>query len=255
VSVVDLSGRTVLVTGAAAGVGRGIALACGAAGAHVVIASRRENGVEVVDEIVARGGASSWAQCDVASRNSVATAVAHAVERTGGLHAIVHNATSNRSSEPHRLEDVSIDLLDEHAAVSLRGAFHCARVARSALEASHGTLIVMTSPAGIEGSATLPMYATMKGALRGFAKSLAREWAPFGITVNVVSPLAFSPAMVNAIAEDPDMERRLGRRVPMGRVGDPETDVGRGVAFLVSADAAYITGQTLGVDGGHFMSL
>ncbi|HLM17242.1 MAG TPA: SDR family oxidoreductase, partial [Acidimicrobiia bacterium] len=85
----------------------------------------------------------------------------------------------------------------------------------------------MTSPAGIEGSATLPMYATMKGALRGFAKSLAREWAPFGITVNVVSPLAFSPAMANAIVEDPALEGRLNQRVPLGRVGDPETDVGR----------------------------
>ena len=71
----------------------------------------------------------------------------------------------------------------------------------------------------------------------------------------MVSPLAFSPAMENAIAEDPDMEARLNRRVPLGRVGDPETDVGRAVAFLVSPDAGFVTGQTLGIDGGHFMSL
>jgi 3-oxoacyl-[acyl-carrier protein] reductase len=255
VSAVDLSGRTVIVTGGAAGVGRGIALACGTAGAHVVVASRRENGVEVVDEIVVRGGAASWSQCDVADRDSVVSTVAHAVERTGSLHAIVHNATSNRSSEPHRLEDVTPELWEQHASVSLRGAYHCAVAGLPALRASGGTLVVMTSPAGIEGSATLPLYATMKGALRGFAKSLAREWAPHGVTVNVVSPLAFSPAMVNAIAEDPDMEARLNRRVPLGRVGDPESDVGRGVAFLLSTDAGYVTGQTLGVDGGHFMSL
>ena len=254
-TVVDLTGRTVIVTGGAAGVGRGIALACGAAGGHVVVASRRENGREVVDEITARGGVASWSECDVGDLESVRRAVADAQERTGAVHAVVHNATSNRSSEPHRLEDVSLDLFEEHASVSLRGAYHCARAARSALEQSHGTLIVMTSPAGIEGSATLPMYATMKGALRGFAKSLAREWASAGITVNVVSPLAFSPAMVNAIAEDPDMEARLSRRVPLGRVGDPETDVGRAVAFLVSADAGFVTGQTLGIDGGHFMNL
>ena len=254
-TTVDLAGRTVIVTGGAAGVGRGIALACGAAGGHVVVASRRENGREVVAEIVERGGAAMWAECAVDDFVSVQRTVLAAHDLTGSVHAIVHNATSNRSSEPHRLEDVSIELLDEHAAVSLRGAYHCARAGRPALEASHGTLLVMTSPAGIEGSATLPMYATMKGALRGFAKSLAREWAPLGITVNVVSPLALSPAMVNAIAEDPDMEGRLNRRVPLGRVGDPETDVGRGVAFLVSADAGFITGQTLGIDGGHFMSL
>ena len=254
-NAIDLSGRTVIVTGGAAGVGRGIALACGDAGAHVVVASRRENGVEVVEEIVARGGAATWSQCDVANRDSVVATVAHAVEQTGAVHGVVHNATSNRSSEPHRLEDVTPELWEEHASVSLRGAYHCAVVALPALQATHGTLVVMTSPAGIEGSATLPLYATMKGALRGFAKSLAREWAPHGATVNVVSPLAFSPAMVNAIAEDPAMEERLARRVPIGRVGDPETDVGRGVAFLVSADAAYVTGQTLGIDGGHFMSL
>ena len=113
----------------------------------------------------------------------------------------------------------------------------------------------MTSPAGIEGSATLPLYATVKGALRGFAKSLAREWAPEGITVNVVSPLAFSPAMERAIAADPAMEERLSLRVPMGRVGDPKTDVGVAVAFLVGPDARFVTGQTLGIDGGHFMSI
>jgi 3-oxoacyl-[acyl-carrier protein] reductase len=255
VSNVDLSGRTVIVTGGAAGVGRGIAVACGTAGAHVVVASRRDNGLEVVDEITARGGAASWSLCDVGEHDSVTATVTHAVERTGAVHAIVHNATSNRSSEPHRLEDVTPELWEQHASVSLRGAYHCAVAGLSALRASGGTLVVMTSPAGIEGSATLPMYATMKGALRGFAKSLAREWAAFGMTVNVVSPLAMSPAMVNAIAEDPAVEGRLNRRVPLGRVGDPETDVGRGVAFLVSADAGYITGQTLGVDGGHFMSL
>ena len=139
--------------------------------------------------------------------------------------------------------------------MSLRGAYHCAVAALPALRGrTGGTLLVMTSPAGIEGSATLPLYATMKGALRGFAKSLAREWAPLGVTVNVVSPLAWSPAMDNAIAEDPAMEERLASRA-VGRVGDPETDVGRGVALLVSADAAFVTGQTLAIDGGHFMSL
>ncbi len=137
-SAVDLSGRTVIVTGGAAGVGRGIALACGTAGAHVVVASRRENGGDVVDEIVGRGGAASWSQCDVGRPGIGGRARSpSAVERTGAVHAVVHNATSNRSSEPHRLEDVSIELLDEHAAVSLRGAYHCARAARLGVGGSH----------------------------------------------------------------------------------------------------------------------
>ncbi len=139
--------------------------------------------------------------------------------------------------------------------MSLRGAYHCARAGFEALRASQGTLILMTSPAGVEGSLGLPLYGTVKGALRGFTKSLAREWAPLGMTVNIVSPLAFSPAMVNAIEQDPAMAERLSRRVPMGRIGDPETDVGPAVAFLCGPDAHFVTGQTLGVDGGHFMNL
>ena len=75
------------------------------------------------------------------------------------------------------------------------------------------------------------------------------------MTVNIVSPLAMSPAMVNAIEQDPAMEERLARKVPMGRIGDPVDDVGPAVAFLCGPDAHYVTGQTLAVDGGHFMNL
>ena len=173
--------------------------------------------------------------CDVTDASTVADTVATAVDRTGALHAIVHNATSNRSSEPHRLETVDATLWEEHAAVSLRGAYHSARAGFEALHASQGTLVLMTSPAGIEGSHGLPLYGTVKGALRGFTKSLAREWAPpRHDRQHRVAP-GLLPAMVNAIEKDPAMEERLSRRVPMGRVGDPETDVGPTVAFPVRA--------------------
>ncbi|OBF11139.1 SDR family NAD(P)-dependent oxidoreductase [Mycobacterium sp. 852002-10029_SCH5224772] len=249
----SLDGHTVLVTGAGAGVGRGIAMALAADGAHVVVASRSDTGV--ADEISARGQAALWARCDVTAPDEVVDAVAVAVAATGRLDAIVHNATSNRSSQPHRLEEVDRALWEEHVSVSVRGARHCAAAAFAALKRHGGTFLVMTSPAGIEGSATLPLYATMKGALRGFAKSLARDWAPHGITVNVVSPLAYSPAMTAAIEAEPAMEERLSRRVPLGRIGDPERDIGSAVAFLVGPAARYVTGQTLAVDGGHFMNL
>ena len=116
----DLTGRGVIVTGGAAGVGRGIALACGDANAYVVVASRRDNGQDVVDEITARGGAATWSACDVTDAESVARTVATTVKRAGALHAVVHNATSNRSSEPHMLETVTPELWNEHASVSLR---------------------------------------------------------------------------------------------------------------------------------------
>ncbi len=249
-----LEGRGVIVTGAGRGVGRGIALACAAAGADVVVASPRENGEETAAMIRARGGRAAWQRCDVTRGDDVVAAV-QAATRRWGLHALVHNATSRRSSEPARLEALDAGTWEDHAAVSLRGAFHCARAAFPALRQRGGRFIVMTSPAGMEGSTMLPAYGIVKAGLRGFAKSLAREWAPFGINVGVVSPLAETPALTAAAAKDPELRGRLARRVPLGRVGDPEADIGPAVVFLASDAARYITGQTLVVDGGRFMNL
>jgi 3-oxoacyl-[acyl-carrier protein] reductase len=251
----SLAGRVVLVTGAGAGVGRGIAIACGEAGAHVVVASPGENGVETVDVVRAGGGAASWVRCDVTVATDVTGAVAHAVDVAGGLDVMIHNATSRRSSQPARLEDVDLELWNDHAAVSLTGAYLCARAAHGELRVRGGSMIVMTSPAGMEGSLMLPVYGVMKAALRGFTKSLAREWGPDGVRVNAVSPLAQTPAMEHAIREDPALADRLARRVPLGRVGDTETDVAPAVVFLASDAARYITGQTLVVDGGRYLNL
>jgi 3-oxoacyl-[acyl-carrier protein] reductase len=207
----------VLVTGACGGVGRGIAFACAAAGADVVVASPRENGAETVAEISARGGSAIWARCDVTNPDDVTAAVA-TTEARRGLHALVHNATSRRSSEPVRIEDIDAALWEDYAGVSLRGALHCARAALPELRAHRGRFFLMTSPAGMEGSLMLPAYGIVKAALRGFAKSLAREWAPDGVTVTVVSPLAETPAMTNAYVEDPELAARLARRFPLGHI-------------------------------------
>jgi 3-oxoacyl-[acyl-carrier protein] reductase len=250
-----LTGHSVVVTGAGGGVGRGIALACAAAGAHVVVAARSESGAETVGLITKRGGEAEWVRCDVTRRSDIESAVDAAVTSTGGLDAVVHNATSRRSSEPARVADVSSDLWEAHASVSLRGAYHCAVAAFPHLEARRGRFLLMTSPAGMEGSPTLPVYGIVKGALRGFAKSLAREWGPLGVTVNLLSPLAATPALDQAMVEDPTLEGRLAARVPLGRIGDAEVDIGAVVAFLLSDGARYITGQTIVVDGGRFMGL
>ncbi len=114
----------------------------------------------------------------------------------------------------------------------------------------------MTSPAGMEGSRMLPAYGIVKAGLRGFVKSLAREWAPLGVTVAAVSPLAETPALAAAYGQDPELPRaRLARRVPLGRLGDAEHDIGPAVVFLASDAARYVTGQTLAVDGGRLLTL
>lgn len=250
----NLAGRVVLVTGGCSGVGRGLATALSAAGADVVVACR-DGGAATARELAAGGGRALGVACDVTRRADVAAAVAAAVDRFGALHAVVHNATSDRSGETTDLATVDAAVFDDHIAVALDGARWCALEAFPHLRASGGTLVVLTSPAGIEGSATIPLYGSVKAAQRGLVKSLAREWGPDGVTVNCLAPLATTPAMERAFAATPGLDRRVLRRVPVGHLGDPAADIGPVAVFLVSAAARYVTGQTLAVNGGSFTAL
>ncbi|MDI2128115.1 SDR family NAD(P)-dependent oxidoreductase [Yinghuangia seranimata] len=252
----SLAGRTVLVTGAAAGVGRGIAVALAQAGARVVVTARRkEAGAEVVAEIAAAGGTADAAVCDVTDPEQVEAALAYAADRFGRLDAVVHNATSRRSSEPVDLEHAPVELWDEHAAVASVASFTIARAAHPYLKATEGAYLLLTSPAGMQGSANLSFYAAAKGAQRGFVKSLAREWGPDRIRVNGLAPLAVTPALDNAMRLDPSMEGRITDLIPMGWIGDTVTDIGPCAAFLCAPASRYVTGQTLVVSGGRMTAL
>lgn len=251
----SLEGKAVLVTGGGAGIGRAICVACAGAGASVVVASPGRNGEETAALATEAGGTAWWQETDVTVSGDVADAVAAARTRYGGLDAVVHNATSRRSSRVGALADLEDDAWEDHVAVSLRGAFHCARAARADLAARRGRMIVMTSPAGIEGSAARPAYAAVKGALRGFVKSLALEWGPEGIGVVAVSPLAMTPAMAAAYRADPTLQSRLEGLVPLGRIGNADLDIAPVVTFLIGDGARYLTGQTIVVDGGRFTTL
>jgi 3-oxoacyl-[acyl-carrier protein] reductase len=250
-----LDGRIVLVTGAGDGMGRGVCLDAAGKGATVIIAAPRDNAQTSVDLITERGGEARWIQCDVTNPREVTKCVATTVSAYGALHAVVHNATSRLSSSPVPLTEVSDDDWDDHVAVSLRAAFLLATTAHPHLAAGNGRFVLMTSPAGMEGSTTLPAYSAMKGALRGFAKSLAIEWGPDGIAVACISPLSSSPALTRAYAKNPALEERLTSHIPFGRVGDPEQDIGPVVSFLIDPASSYLTGQTIVVDGGRFTTL
>lgn len=243
--------KVVMVTGATGGVGRGVALACASAGWTVWIAARREQqGQEVAAEIDAAGGRGRFVRCDVGDRASATAAVETVLAEEGRLDGLVHNATSGLSPVPTTLQTVSLADLEDHVNVALRALHALTHAAHAALAASRGSLLLMTSEAGFEGKAKLPPYAGVKGAQRGFARALAREWGVDGIRVNSLAPLAATPAMERAFELDPAMAERVLRRNPLRRLGDSTDDIGRAARFLLSDDAAYVSGHTLMVDGG-----
>ncbi|MEZ4290888.1 MAG: SDR family oxidoreductase [Myxococcota bacterium] len=248
----DVAGRrTIVVTGATGGVGRGIAIACGEAGWSVWIAARREReGLAVAEEVTTAGGVGHFVACDAGDPTSVEHAIATVLAQDGRIDGVCHNATSGLSPVPVALSEVSLVDFQDHVNVALRAAWALARSCHDALAATRGSMLILTSEAGFEGKAKLPPYAGVKGAQRGFARALAREWGRDGIRVNALAPLASTPAMETAFELDPAMASRVLNRNPLGRLGDATEDIGRAARFLLSDDARYVSGHTLMVDGG-----
>ena len=250
-----LEDRVVLVTGGASGLGLGMATAMAAHGAAVVLACRRpETGEPAAAGLREAGHDARCVRCDVTSADELLAAVDSAVEAHGRLDCMVHNAIAPPGA-PARLEDVTQDHWDAMVATAIRATFDGARAAHRHLRAVGGSMIIMTSSSGMEGSANLAVYAMVKAAQRTLAKGLAVEWGADGIRVNCIAPMAMTPAMDRAYRENPILQERLLGRTPLGRIGDPVLDVGPAAVFLASDLAQFVTGQTLSVDGGAFLGL
>jgi 3-oxoacyl-[acyl-carrier protein] reductase len=252
-----LDGKAVIVTGAGGGVGFGIAKAMAQHGAHVVVAARRaDNGEPAAHDINASTdvGSAVFHKCDVTSRASIEETVAFTVETFGRLDCVVHNAVS-AVGPPTEVQDIAPELWQGMIASAVRASFDCAQVAYPHLKATRGSYLLITSATAIEGSIYLPVYGMVKAAQRGFGKSLAREWGPDGIRVNLIGPVAMTPALEVAYKANPVLEARLVKRTPLQRVGDPAADIGPAAVFFASDLARFVAGQTLIVDGGGFMGL
>lgn len=244
-----LAGRTALVTGGGQGVGRGIALALAAEGAAVVISGRTETTLKDTGrEIAERGGRVHTVVGDVGERDDVEHMVAETVREFGGLHVLVNNA---QSSVQRPLAETSYDDLQLTYRSGPLATFHAMQAALPHLKVSRGSVVNLGSSAAVQGEATFAAYAMAKEAIRGLTRVAAREWGPYGIRANVVCPAALSPAAEDFLAAHPDKAERVLSGIPLGRMGDPEQDIGRAVVALVSDDMAYLTGATLMLEGGR----
>lgn len=252
-----LEGRTAIVTGAGGGIGRGIALALAAEGANVVIAARRSaTGEETAARIRAEGGVALPIQTDVTVYGQVEATVAAAVAKFGGLDIVVHNASHGLSGVPANLEDITEENWDAQAAVSLGGAFHCARAAFPYLQASgRGRFVILCSAFGLHGAGMNPAYASHKGGERGFTKGLAREWGPHKITVNAISPAAATEPTEVFFAQNPAVRDQYLSNFPMRRMGREREDIGESVVSICSDGFGYVTGQVIQVDGGLYTAV
>lgn len=239
----DFSGRTVIVTGAARGIGLEVARRFGAAGAAVYLVDF--DGAEAEKAAVGFGGTAI--QADVSDTAAVGDAVARAVSDTGRLDVVVNNAGLLRDTVLWKMTD---DDWDRVLAVHAGGTF---RVTRAAVpyfrERGYGRIVNVTSYTGLHGNVGQANYATAKAGIIGFTKTAAKELARFGITVNAISPNA-ETRMIAGVPEEKRAELIAG--IPMGRFAEPGEMFGA-IAFLASDEAGDITGTVLPVDGGLSM--
>jgi NAD(P)-dependent dehydrogenase (short-subunit alcohol dehydrogenase family) len=219
-------------------------------GAAVVVADVNGEGAELVaDEVTRRSGHGSAVTCDVTDAAQVGAALTAAVQSYGRLDAVVNLAYAGTTRGP--LEALTADRLRRELEVSVVGMFTTMTLALPELRKTHGSVVNFSSGAALEGTPGLAGYAAAKQAVRGLTHAAAREWGPYGVRANSVVPLGMGPAVERFFASDPDAFARSVSTVPLGRYGDPEEDIGPAVAFLVSDDARYITGQTILLDGGQ----
>lgn len=248
--MMKFEGKTAVVTGGSRGLGRAICLELARGGANVLFcyagneAAARET-VQAVEELGAKALA---VRCDVSDAAQVDALAKAAVEAFGRIDILVNNAGITRDNLLMRMSEADFDAVID---TNLKGTFLCMKaVSRLMLKQRYGRIVNVSSVVGLRGNAGQVNYAASKAGVVGMTKSLARELASRGVTVNAVAPGFMETDMTAAL---PEAARAAAQgSIPMNRLGAPE-DVARAVAFLASDDAAYITGQVLAVDGGMAM--
>jgi 3-oxoacyl-[acyl-carrier protein] reductase len=246
----DLTGKVALVTGASRGIGRAVAVELSRAGAYVVLNYARNEAAaaEALAEVSSAGGAGELARFDVADPEAVDAAVRRVVAEHGRLDILVNNAGI---AIDQLLLRVKPDELERTWAINVNGAVFCAKSAiRPMMKQKRGRIINLSSVVAESGNPGQVVYSASKAAVIGMTKTLAREYAARGITVNVVSPGFIETDMTSGLPEA--ARKAILEQTPLGRIGSP-TDVAAAVLFLASDEAGYVTGQNLRVNGGMYL--
>ncbi|MHA5219217.1 3-oxoacyl-[acyl-carrier-protein] reductase [Dysosmobacter sp. Phy] len=246
----DFTGKTAVVTGGSRGIGRAVCLELAKGGANVVLcyAGNEAAAAETVSACEALGAKALAVKCDVADGEQVKALMDEAVKAFGRIDILVNNAGITRDGLLMMMKEADFDSV---ISANLRGTFLCMKaVARTMMKQRYGRIVNLSSVVGLRGNAGQVNYAASKAGVIGMTKSLAKELASRGVTVNAVAPGFIDTDMTAAMPEAAKTATLAS--IPMQRLGAPE-DIAKAVAFLASDGAAYITGQVIAVDGGMAM--
>jgi len=246
----SLDGKIALVTGGSRGIGRAVCLRLAEMGCVVAVnyVSRPEAAEETVAAIEKKGGKAVIVRFDVADGASIAQGIKEVGESCGPPDILINNAGITRDGLMARMKEEDWDLV---LSTNLKGAFLCSKaVMRSMMKKRWGRIINISSVIGFLGNGGQVNYAAAKAGLTGLTKAMARELAPRKVTVNSVAPGYIVTDMTSELSEE--IQEMIRAQIPLGTLGQPE-DVAACVAFLASEESAYLTGQTLHVNGGMYM--
>ncbi len=249
----SLAGKTAVITGSSRGIGRAIAELMAAAGARVVITSRKLDACEAVASAIRDDGGDAIAvACNVSRRGDIDALIDATRAQLGGIDVLVMNAAVNPYFGP--LLDIDDGAFDKIIEANVSSVLHAARRAiPDMVERGGGAMIIVSSIAGLKGSQRLGAYAISKVADMQIARNLAVEWGHAKVRVNCIAPGLVKTDMARALWEDPDTLQRALRAYPIGRIGEP-ADIAGAALFLASPAGAFVTGQTIVIDGGSTIS-